>query len=43
LSLVVKSRLDLKRLATHRLPLDDYLEGVDLLKSRQAIKIQFLP
>ena len=43
LSLVAKGRLDLKPLATHRLPLEDYLEGIDLLRSRQAIKVQFLP
>ena len=43
LSLVADGRLDLKPLATHQLPLGDYLEGIDLLRSRQAVKIQFLP
>ena len=43
LSLVATGRLDLKPLATHRLPLEDYLEGIDLLRSKQAVKIQFLP
>jgi len=43
LSLVADGRLDLKPLATHQLPLADYLEGIDLLRSRQAVKIQFLP
>lgn len=43
LSLVADGRLDLKPLATHRLPLGDYLEGIDLLRSRQAVKVQFLP
>ena len=43
LSFVAEGRLDLKPLATHQLPLADYLEGIDLLRSRQAVKIQFLP
>ena len=43
LSFVAEGRLDLKLLATHQLPLADYLEGIDLLRSRQAIKVQFLP
>ena len=43
LSFVADGRLDLKPLATHRLPLGDYLEGIDLLRSRQAVKIQFRP
>ena len=43
LSFVAKGQLDLKPLATHRLPLGDYLEGIDLLRSKQAIKVQFLP
>ena len=43
LSLVADGHLDLKPLATHQLPLADYLEGIDLLRSKQAVKIQFLP
>ena len=43
LSLVEIGHLDLKPLATHQLPLADYLEGIDLLRSKQAVKIQFLP
>ena len=35
--------LDLAPLVTHRLPLERYGEGIDLLEARKAIKVCFLP
>jgi threonine dehydrogenase-like Zn-dependent dehydrogenase len=43
LDLVVRGRLKLSPLATHALPLSRYAEGVELLRTKQAIKIRFLP
>jgi len=43
LQLVLDGRLDLAPLTTHVLPLSRYAEGVELLRSQQAIKIRFLP
>jgi threonine dehydrogenase-like Zn-dependent dehydrogenase len=42
-SLIEANRLDLGPLVTHRLPLEQYGKGIDLLEARQAIKICFLP
>jgi threonine dehydrogenase-like Zn-dependent dehydrogenase len=41
--LIEAGKLDLAPLVTHRLPLEKYSEGIDLLESRQAIKVCFLP
>lgn len=43
LALVEARRLDLAALVTHRLPLSRYAEGVELLRSREAIKVLFSP
>lgn len=43
LYLIVQGQLDLTPLATHTLPLTRYAEGVELLRSKQAIKVRFLP
>jgi len=43
LRLVLDGQLDLAPLTTHVLPLSRYAEGVDLLRSKEAIKIRFLP
>lgn len=43
LELIVQGQLDLTPLATHTLPLTRYAEGVELLRSKQAIKVRFLP
>lgn len=43
LDLIVQGQLDLTPLATHTLPLSRYAEGVELLRSKQAIKVRFLP
>ena len=43
LDLIVRGQLDLAPLVTHKLPLERYGEGVDLLEKRQAIKVCFLP
>ena len=43
LDLIVQGQLDLVPLATHTLPLTRYKEGVDLLRTKQAIKVRFLP
>lgn len=41
--LVTEGRLDLASLVTHRLPLERYVEGVDLLERQEAIKVCFDP
>ena len=41
--LVAAGKLNLAPLVTHRLPLERYGEGIDLLEARQAIKILYLP
>ncbi len=41
--LIVKGDLDLAPLITQRLPLGRYIEGVNLLRNREAIKILFAP
>ncbi|MBX3011254.1 MAG: zinc-binding dehydrogenase [Caldilineaceae bacterium] len=43
LDLIVQGKLQLAPLATHALPLTRYAEGVALLRSKQAIKVRFLP
>jgi threonine dehydrogenase-like Zn-dependent dehydrogenase len=43
LQMVVNGQLTLMPLATHTLPLRRYSEGVDLLRTKQAIKVCFLP
>ena len=43
LKLVLDGHLDLASLTTRVLPLSQYAEGVELLRSKQAIKIRFLP
>ena len=43
LRLIGQGQLDLTPLATHSLPLHRYAEGVELLRSKQAIKVRFLP
>jgi len=41
--LISKGALDLAPLVTHRLPLEQYAEGIDLLETQKAIKVCFLP
>lgn len=43
LALIVAGQLQLAPLATHVLPLSRYAEGVELLRSKAAIKVRFLP
>jgi threonine dehydrogenase-like Zn-dependent dehydrogenase len=43
LKLIERGQLDLSPLITHRLPLERYNEGIELLERREAIKICFLP
>jgi threonine dehydrogenase-like Zn-dependent dehydrogenase len=43
LQLVVDGRLHLEPLITHQLPMSRYLEGVELLRRKEAIKVAFLP
>jgi threonine dehydrogenase-like Zn-dependent dehydrogenase len=43
LALVVAGELQLEPLVTHQLPLTRYVEGVELLRNKQAIKVAFLP
>ena len=43
LALIAQGQLRLTSLATHTLPLTRYAEGVSLLRTKQAIKIRFLP
>jgi threonine dehydrogenase-like Zn-dependent dehydrogenase len=40
---IVSGRLQLAPLVTHTLPLENYLDGVELLRRREAIKICFIP
>ena len=42
-ALIAAGKLDLQPLVTHRLPLERYAEGIDLLEQRKAIKVCFLP
>lgn len=41
--LIGQGKLDLASLVTHRLPLERYGEGIDLLEKQQAVKILYLP
>jgi threonine dehydrogenase-like Zn-dependent dehydrogenase len=43
LQLVLAGQLDLSPLVTHTLPLSRYAEGVKLLRSKEALKVCFLP
>jgi threonine 3-dehydrogenase len=43
LKLITDGKLDIEPLATHVLPFTRYAEGVELLRSKEAIKIRFLP
>ncbi len=43
LHLVCSGDLDLGILATHVLPLAEYVQGIDLLRSKEAVKIRYLP
>jgi len=43
LHLIGSGQLSLTPLTTHSLPLTRYAEGVELLRTKQAIKIRFLP
>jgi threonine dehydrogenase-like Zn-dependent dehydrogenase len=41
--LIERGVLDLTPLSTHRLPLEEYMNGVELLERQEAIKICFFP
>ena len=41
--LITEGKLDLAPLVTHRLPLERYDEGIDLLERQEAVKVCFLP
>ena len=43
LRLIVEQQVDLSPLVTHRLPFTRYAEGVALLRTKEAIKVLFLP
>jgi threonine dehydrogenase-like Zn-dependent dehydrogenase len=43
LQLIADGAIDLAPLTTHTLPFTRYAEGVDLLRTKEAIKIRFLP
>jgi threonine dehydrogenase-like Zn-dependent dehydrogenase len=43
LQLVIEGRLQLAPLVTRSLPMQNYLEGVELLRRKEAIKVAFLP
>ena len=38
-----EGKLDLGPLVTRKMPLQDYAEGVELLRKREATKIAFMP
>jgi threonine dehydrogenase-like Zn-dependent dehydrogenase len=42
-SVIDSGKLNLSPLVTHRLPLERYKEGVDLLERQEAVKVLFLP
>ncbi len=42
-SLIASGLLDLMPLITHRLPLDRYGDGIDLLERQEAVKVCFFP
>jgi threonine dehydrogenase-like Zn-dependent dehydrogenase len=41
--LIRNGQLDLAPLTTHRMPLEQYAEGIALLETQQALKVCFLP
>ena len=43
LDLVARKKLDLQSLITHRLPLQDYDKGIELLARQEAVKVCFYP
>jgi threonine dehydrogenase-like Zn-dependent dehydrogenase len=43
LQLVVEGKLDLSALVTRTLPFEQYAEGVEMLRRKEAIKILFTP
>jgi 2-desacetyl-2-hydroxyethyl bacteriochlorophyllide A dehydrogenase len=43
LALIEDGRLDLSCVVTHELPLSSYVEGVELLRSQEALKVCYLP
>ncbi len=43
LNLLSSGQLDLRMLATHTLPLTEYMSGIELLRRQEAVKICFLP
>lgn len=43
LNLLSTGQLDLRMLATHTLPLTEYMNGIELLRRQEAVKICFLP
>lgn len=43
LKLVLDGKVKLEPLATKELPLSQYMDGVELLSSKEAIKVRFLP
>ncbi|MEM7533177.1 MAG: zinc-binding dehydrogenase [Chloroflexota bacterium] len=43
LQLVLDGKVNLEPLATHELPLSRYADGVALLRTKEAIKVRFLP
>lgn len=43
LELIESKRLDLNPIVTHTLPLSQYAEGVELLRTQQAMKVCYLP
>lgn len=43
LDLIVKGKLDFDPLISRELPLEQYVQGVEMLKSQEAIKICFIP